>query len=63
MQSEKLSYQQLYRMINTSLVEVGPRSLWKGLIPTLWRDIPFSMIYWFHYEMFRGNENKNKNKL
>ncbi|KAI9031190.1 putative mitochondrial carrier protein [Hyaloraphidium curvatum] len=28
----------------------GPRWLWTGLAPTLWRDVPFSAIYWFGYE-------------
>ncbi|UJR25300.1 hypothetical protein I4U23_006652 [Adineta vaga] len=53
-QSEKVLYSQLFRILRTSLAEEGPRVLWKGLLPTLWRDIPFSMIYWFNYETFRA---------
>ena len=32
----------------------GFGSLWRGLPPTLWRDVPFSGIYWFTYEALRG---------
>lgn len=28
----------------------GFSSLWRGLAPTLLRDVPFSMLYWFGYE-------------
>jgi solute carrier family 25 protein 39/40 len=28
----------------------GIRSLWRGLPSTLWRDVPFSGIYWMGYE-------------
>jgi solute carrier family 25 protein 39/40 len=54
MQSEKVPYRQIFRLVRISLSEEGPRVLWRGLLPTLWRDIPFSMIYWFNYETFRG---------
>src|SRR5579859_2454112 len=38
----------------TSLVrEQGIRSLWRGLELTLWRDVPFSGIYWTGYEYLR----------
>jgi solute carrier family 25 protein 39/40 len=28
----------------------GVRGLHRGVLPTLWRDVPFSAIYWFLYE-------------
>lgn len=28
----------------------GSKALWRGLPPTLWRDVPFSAIYWMSYE-------------
>jgi len=31
----------------------GWTSLWRGLTLTLWRDVPFSGIYWFGYETIK----------
>lgn len=32
----------------------GTLSLWRGLTLTLWRDVPFSAIYWWGYEATRN---------
>jgi solute carrier family 25 protein 39/40 len=37
----------------------GPMSLWKGLGATLWRDVPFSGLYWANYEGLKSWFNRN----
>ena len=38
-----------------NLVHVqGYTSLWRGLTLTMWRDVPFSGIYWWGYETIRN---------
>lgn len=37
-------------IIYRSLRAEGLASAWRGLPPTLWRDVPFSGIYWAGYE-------------
>ncbi len=32
----------------------GISSLYAGLAPTLWRDVPFSALYWLFFERFRN---------
>lgn len=36
------------------VADKGVRSLWRGLTLTLWRDVPFSAIYWWGYEYGRN---------
>lgn len=40
----------LHRMTQTQ----GITSLWRGLTLTMWRDVPFSGIYWWGYEAMRN---------
>ena len=32
----------------------GYTSLWRGLTLTMWRDVPFSGVYWWGYEVIRN---------
>ncbi|KIH88430.1 solute carrier family 25, member 39/40 [Sporothrix brasiliensis 5110] len=44
------TFQGLRRMVQTH----GIHSLWRGLTLTLWRDAPFSAMYWWGYETVRS---------
>ncbi|KAI1486265.1 mitochondrial carrier domain-containing protein [Biscogniauxia mediterranea] len=43
-----------FKGIREMVGEHGYRSLWRGLTLTLWRDVPFSGMYWWGYETVRG---------
>jgi solute carrier family 25, member 39/40 len=53
MQSEKLSYSEVGRAFKDMVGNHGLRGLFKGLLPTVLRDAPFSSIYWTSYETFK----------
>jgi solute carrier family 25 protein 39/40 len=53
MQSEKLKYSEISQAVRYSTKNYGLKSLYRGLVPTIWRDVPFSMIYWFNYEKLK----------
>lgn len=40
--------------IRANIQANGFLSLWKGLLPTLWRDVPFSGIYWTGYQSIKS---------
>lgn len=43
-----------FKGIREMVAENGYRSLWRGLTLMLWRDVPFSGMYWWGYEAIRG---------
>ncbi|NXD00350.1 S2539 protein, partial [Certhia familiaris] len=53
MQSQQLSYRELRVCIQSSVAQGGWLSLWRGWGPTVLRDVPFSALYWFNYELVR----------
>jgi solute carrier family 25 protein 39/40 len=60
MQSKKLSYWEVATAIRQLVKFEGPLSLWRGLGPTLMRDVPFSSIYWAGYEFMKQHFDQRK---
>ncbi|XP_056639554.1 probable mitochondrial glutathione transporter SLC25A40 [Diorhabda sublineata] len=54
MQSQKLSYLELNQALKTLVKQDGLIGLWRGIFPTLYRDVPFSAIYWMNYETIKS---------
>lgn len=44
--------------LRATIASQGVRKLWTGLAPTLWRDVPFSAIYWYAYESSKRTLHK-----
>jgi len=65
----KVQFQSGYLSKDTSIMDAlrqnslhgGWRNLWRGVGPTLWRDVPFSAIYWLSYENFKTRLSNNVN--
>ncbi|XP_036392531.1 solute carrier family 25 member 39 isoform X2 [Megalops cyprinoides] len=54
MQSRQLSYSDLRVCIRSAVAQDGWLSLWRGWGPTVLRDVPFSALYWFNYELVKA---------
>ena len=50
-------------IVGQALRREGPGLLWKGLVPTLWRDVPFSGIYWVGLESIRRRLNSSGRQM
>ncbi|CAN6650496.1 mitochondrial carrier protein Mtm1p [Trichomonascus vanleenenianus] len=53
-------FRSVMRGIQEMVAQKGITSLWKGLVLTLWRDVPFSGIYWACVEFVRRELNKTE---
>ncbi|XP_046722356.1 solute carrier family 25 member 39 isoform X2 [Silurus meridionalis] len=54
MQSRRVSYSELRVCIRSAVTQSGVLSLWRGWGPTVLRDVPFSAMYWFNYELMKA---------
>ncbi|XP_068910946.1 solute carrier family 25 protein Shawn-like isoform X3 [Tenebrio molitor] len=54
MQSRKISYSEITQSLKLLVKQDGVFGLWRGILPTLCRDVPFSAIYWMHYETIKS---------
>uniref|UniRef100_A0A8C5KUT0 Mitochondrial glutathione transporter SLC25A40 n=1 Tax=Jaculus jaculus TaxID=51337 RepID=A0A8C5KUT0_JACJA len=54
LQAQHVSYRELATCVQSAVAQGGWRSLWLGWGPTALRDVPFSALYWFNYELVKG---------
>lgn len=54
MQSKRLSYRQVGVAIRDLVSMRGYSGLWRGYVPSIMRDVPFSAIYWSNYEYMKA---------
>ncbi|XP_078394567.1 mitochondrial glutathione transporter SLC25A40-like [Cetorhinus maximus] len=60
-QSRRLTYNELGSVVRIAVAQDGWLSLWRGWGPTVLRDVPFSAIYWFNYELMKRQLCKKYN--
>ncbi|EDL34123.1 probable mitochondrial glutathione transporter SLC25A39 isoform X1 [Mus musculus] len=54
LQAQHVSYRELASSVQAAVTQGGWRSLWLGWGPTALRDVPFSALYWFNYELVKS---------
>lgn len=55
MQAQRQTYAQIMQFVRNVIALQGIWGLWRGLRPTILRDVPFSGIYWPIYEYLKLN--------
>ncbi|XP_066984137.1 mitochondrial glutathione transporter SLC25A40-like isoform X1 [Macrobrachium rosenbergii] len=53
MQAKSITYKELSKVMQTQVSNEGVISLWRGWVPTILRDVPFSILYWYSYEKLK----------
>ncbi|XP_016949519.1 probable mitochondrial glutathione transporter SLC25A40 isoform X4 [Drosophila biarmipes] len=54
MQSQRMTHAEMFGTIRQVVQSQGVLGLWRGLPPTILRDVPFSGIYWTCYEYLKS---------
>lgn len=49
------TYSELKSVVRNAIAQNGVLSLWRGLVPMLFRDVPFSILFWVSYENLKLN--------
>ncbi|ALC49551.1 Shawn, partial [Drosophila busckii] len=57
MQSQKMTHAEMLSSVRQVVQAQGVLGLWRGLPPTILRDVPFSGIYWTCYEYLKSHFN------
>lgn len=60
MQASSISYRELTKVLRTQVTNNGIVSLWRGWVPTVLRDVPFSVLYWMTYEEQKNLMNQQQ---
>ncbi|XP_016995322.2 solute carrier family 25 protein Shawn isoform X2 [Drosophila takahashii] len=55
MQSQRMTHAEMFGTIRQVVQSQGILGLWRGLPPTILRDVPFSGIYWTCYEYLKSS--------
>ncbi|XP_031628360.1 solute carrier family 25 member 40-like isoform X2 [Contarinia nasturtii] len=57
MQSQRLNYYDVGKALKAMIEVEGVFGLWRGLGPTVLRDVPFSGVYWAIYESLKAQND------
>nr|AKN21603.1 slc25a-35 [Schmidtea mediterranea] len=60
MQSKKLSYFEIKNITSSAIQQGGFSVLWRGLGPTMWRDLPYSIALWSIYDYLKRRHLINR---